>query len=83
MAVVSLRGGIVPQEGVPNASVIEALEEALERARSGEIQGVAIAQLHADRLASYAIAGIIGGYSLLGALEMLKSVIVRHIEAEG
>jgi hypothetical protein len=36
--VIALRGGPVPASGVPNPALIGVLEEALSRARTGELQ---------------------------------------------
>lgn len=56
----------------PNTSCIAALEELLEKAKAGEVVGVAVACLHYDRLASYHIAGQVGGYGIIGAIESAK-----------
>lgn len=74
--VTSLNGGPV---GVlaPNEDAIELLEDMLERAKSGDIVGVAVCALHYDAAASYSVAGLVGGYSLLGALEMAKAELIE------
>lgn len=57
----------------PRESVIKELEDLLERARSGEVQGVAYAALHSDGLASWGIFGAQGPYSMVGAVEVMKA----------
>jgi hypothetical protein len=57
-------------------SAVNALEAALEAARSGEVVGVAVAMLDCRGMGSYSVAGRIGGYSVIGALEMAKAEIV-------
>jgi hypothetical protein len=70
-----LFGGLTYEREVVDGAV-NALESALEAARSGEIVGVAIAMLDHKAVGSYSIAGRIGGYSMIGALEMAKAEIV-------
>lgn len=60
-------------EGEPQDDVIAILEMALERAKAGEVQAVALATLHADRLSSYNFAGPVrSAFGLLGAVEAMK-----------
>jgi hypothetical protein len=75
MTVVPLHGDVVPELRVPRESVVKLLEEALEAARSGELQGVALARLHADMQCSYGIAGVVGSFSLLGASHAMTASI--------
>lgn len=74
--VVSISGGAVPTRE-PNATCIAALTEWLEMARAGEIVGVVMAALHHDGLGSFAICGTVGGYSMIGALEIAKADLVE------
>lgn len=69
--VVSLYGGPTG-ERAPVDNCVLALEELLAKARAGEVVGVAVACLHFDRLASYHVAGQVGGYGIIGALEVAK-----------
>lgn len=57
----------------PNGAAVDALAELLEMAQAGEIKGVAVAAIHWDNLASARLAGQVGGYSAIGALEVLKA----------
>ena len=71
-SVVALHGGEV-NTFTPNEGCIRALREMLEMAEAGEITGIVCARLHGDNLGSYTIAGMIGPYSLLGAVDMAHS----------
>jgi hypothetical protein len=65
----ALHGGevILP---TPNESCIAELRRLLDKAEAGEIVGIVCASLHGDKLGSYTFAGMIGPYSLLGAVDM-------------
>ena len=73
--VIAIFGGPTGQPE-PNTNTIDVLEKYLEMARSGEIIGVAVAALCADGLARYHIGGMIGGYSMLGALEVCRADVL-------
>jgi len=51
--------------------VVELLERALEKARSGEICGVALAYNHVDNASSFGWAGTVS-HGVLGALSRLQ-----------
>lgn len=72
----SLFGGPSGQREASDAC-IATLETWLEMARSGEIVGVAISGLSYDNLARYAVGGRVGGYSMIGALEMAKTALIE------
>jgi hypothetical protein len=74
-----LFGGVVPGMGTPNEGCIDVLEGLLERARAGELVGVVCAATHSDNMASYVLAGMIGPYSLLGALELAKADLIENM----
>lgn len=74
--VISLSGDPI-NSVVANETCVRVLEEWLERAKSGEVIGFAIVGRHHDQAGSFAIAGSIGGYSMLGALETAKADIVE------
>ena len=67
--------------GGPNAGCVAKLKELLERAEAGEITGIVCASLHSDNTASTAVAGMVGPYSLLGAVDMAKSDLVDMMKA--
>ncbi len=78
--VASLHGGAI-QRGEPNAGCVAKLKELLERAEAGDVTGIVCATLHSDKTASSAVAGMVGPYSLLGAVEMAKSDLVGIMKA--
>ena len=65
--------------GLPqrNDAAITVLTELLAKAEAGEVIGVVVASLHHDGLASFQIGGMVGGYSLLGAVELAKSDLIE------
>jgi hypothetical protein len=64
-------------ERTPQPELVAALEDALERARSGEIVGAAFATVYCDGLSGWSLAGRVGGNSLIGALEMVKAAAME------
>lgn len=70
--VVALRGGEVNTR-TPNEGAIAEARKLLEQTEAGEVTGVVVIKLHSDNLGSYAICGMVGPYSLLGAVDMAKS----------
>lgn len=56
---------------------VEVLTDLLERAKSGEVVGVAVASLYYDGAAAYDIAGKVGGYSMMGALDVAKAHLLK------
>lgn len=71
----SLFGGPVPASD-PNEECVKTLERWLDMARSGEIVGVAMAGLCPDGCGRYVIGGYVGGYSMLGALDVVKAEMI-------
>ena len=76
--VVAIFGGPTG-EPKPNENTIATLESYLEMAKAGEIIGVAVVALCADGLSRYNIGGFIGGYSMLGALDVCKSDVMDTV----
>ena len=74
--VVSLNGGPRGVREV-NEAVVSVLEKWLEAARSGEVIGVAIALLDYDWCGRWSVAGVVGGYSMLGALEVARADLLE------
>lgn len=72
----SLYGGPTGQPQ-RNELAVQVLSEMLEKAEAGEIVGVVIAGLYHDGLAGFRTGGMVGGYSLLGALEMAKADLIE------
>lgn len=77
--VINLRGSRAAPEVVP--TVVKALEEALESARSGNTLGVVIVQQHPNRLTTAEVHGLTS-YGLLGRLQAIGMHIVAVL-AEG
>jgi hypothetical protein len=65
--------------GEPNEGCVTMLEELLERAKGGDIVGLACATISAHGLASYSLAGLVGPYGLLGAVEMAKAELLDEM----
>ena len=74
-SIISLWGGPTGERN-PSPALIEVLEKWLEKAKSGEVIGAAIIGVYQDNLSGYHLAGKVGGYCMLGALEMVKAEIV-------
>ena len=79
--VISLNGGPLgkPQ---PNADCIRALEDWLEKARSGQIIGVGMVGLGFNDTGQWAVAGVVGGFSMVGALEIVRDELVKIVRGE-
>jgi len=76
MSVVSLHGGPTGERERSEACVAT-LRRYLEMAEAGEISGVALVGLYHDGAACWHLGGRVGGYSMLGALEMVRSDLVE------
>jgi hypothetical protein len=74
--VASLFGGPVGLRET-NETCIAVLEDWLAKAKAGEIVGVALVGLCYDNLSLYSIGGKVGGYSMLGGLEMAKQDLIE------
>lgn len=71
--VIGINGHVSHQSRQPSQPLIETLQDWLDRAQAGELQGVAIASLFADNSAAWTIVGRVGGLQMLGALDMCKA----------
>lgn len=65
--VVSLSGAPEPSARIPQASLIAHLEDLLEQARSGELQGMGTVQMDHLGRAAWSASGLRGSFSLMGA----------------
>lgn len=79
--VVALRGGKLPQPGEPQPAVVEALQELLEMAVSGEVVGVTVIYNFADESVGSRAAGFRGRKSL-GEIEIAKSILIEEIRKD-
>lgn len=68
---------IVEIKKTPNQFAIEALESALELAKSGAVVGVAIAMRYEDGSTGNCFAQGPAGIALIGELELLKVEIMK------
>lgn len=59
---------------------IETLRDMLAKAEAGEVVGAVVAVLYHDGLSGFQIGGMIGGYSLLGAVELAKADLVEVLQ---
>ena len=74
--VVSLQGKPLPVPGEPVEDVVKQLEDILERARSGEINGFVAVVTHADKLVS-AYQSIRPNLRVMGMLTVLAAEYAR------
>lgn len=75
--VVTIRSGVeVLPPGEPRPKLIAMLEDLLERARSGDICGAAIAFKFSDETHGFQYSGAWGD-GLMGAVERMKAGMVR------
>lgn len=77
--VVSLKGDPIKAPGTPNENVIKVLEWALEAAKSGEVTGIAIVYNYHDSCTAHQHVGGISR-SMLGAIEIMKTKMIRDLE---
>lgn len=75
--VYGLNGQVSHRSAEPCEACIQGLEEMLERARTGDIQGFVAAILTSADAAEYRIAGRVGGFGMQGALECAKAELVN------
>jgi hypothetical protein len=65
--------GDVPEPGEPVASCVDCLRDLLEQAEAGELIGFAYGAITRNGNGQNGIGGMIGGYAMLGALELAKA----------
>ena len=78
--VTSIHGCSVPEAGEPQPLLVEFLEELLERARSGELQGLGTVSFWRDRTTSWTHRGLAGSFSQVGAAAMLQKHLMEATE---
>lgn len=66
-----------PEAPEANAICVEALETLLEQARAGEIVGIGATMLHRDNQVSWRVAGVVGGFGMLGALRLIEQDLLE------
>lgn len=77
-ATVHALNGAAIWTGVAAPDLVAALEDALSRARSGEIVAVAVAMQYRDKSSGHTIAGAGDKAPLLGALAMLQYAVASQ-----
>lgn len=77
--VVPIRPGLAPAppDGEVSPETVKVLEELLEKARSGEVSGIAYAVSHSGDTTSFHCVGY-GGRALLGAVTLLQHNICKR-----
>lgn len=79
---INKNGDIIAPTNQPNPFLIKFLEDQLERARAGEIIGIAGAILDKDKLGEFFTAGRVGGFSMIGALHCAVHDLHRTARGE-
>ena len=71
-----------PSQGIPRSEhLIPDLEALLERAKSGELTGIAyVATSNTRHGVEFAVVGVVNGYTTLGGVTMLQDALVRSNE---
>lgn len=57
-------------------SAVSTMAEWSEKVGSGEVVAVVVVGIFKDGMAGYTCAGLIGGYSILGALDMARQDVI-------
>lgn len=76
--VVGINGDLVIATREPRQTLIETLEDALEKAKAGEIQGAVLVMRYADGCVQYVNSGAPGGYAVIGCLEDAKRALLTR-----
>lgn len=77
--IVSLHGDAITPPGEPVPSVVEWAEELLERARSGEVKGIACAVLFADNATGTSMRGALN-FAIVGRMQAMSIELIDHLE---
>lgn len=82
--VVAITGEAVALPGMPNQNLVEFLDEVLEKARSGEIVGMAGTMGYSSKegyvlVSSPFYVGFAASHSMIGALERVKYDLIREM----
>lgn len=68
--------GNVPEHGEPVQSCVNLLRDLLAQAEAGEIVGITYGAVTRRGVGVYGLGGVVGGYSMLGAVELAKAQLV-------
>lgn len=83
-----MTGTVTPLHGGPTyerqrvETCVEVLRDMLERAENGEIVGAAVVALSYDGHGEYMIGGRVGGYSMLGAAQIMHTDLTEVARGE-
>lgn len=80
--VVAINGEASYADRAINANCVAALEELLEMAKSGEICGIAASYQYHDNLGGYRLAGFVGSFSVLGAVNVMQDQLINDHRGE-
>ena len=75
--IVQLNGEAHPSKDEPNQTVINYLEKALERAKSGETHGVIMVEVYHDFSTSYLTAGYVTCRAAIGSTQVALNSIIQ------
>lgn len=66
-------------ERVVYEGAVSVVQEALPEVESGEVIGVVIVKLHHDGLCSYQVGGRVGGYAMIGGLQVAAHDVMQVV----
>lgn len=72
--------GDIPEPPEPVASCVDCLRSLLQQAEAGELVGLAYAGITRSGHGQNGMAGVVGGYALLGSIEMAKADLVKLMQ---
>ena len=75
--VVTLRGGVPTSTRESNKALTDYVEQLLEQAQSGQVNGLVAVTLEPNGVASFSVVGSVGGYGMVGALDCARQIITE------
>lgn len=79
--VVALNGAFNGEKEVRQGCV-DTVHEVLDRAESGDVIGAMIVSLHHDGTCSWHYGGSVGGFAMIGAIEMARHDLAKLVAGE-
>lgn len=73
---------VVPAQKIVQESVVEVLERALDRAKAGEIQSIAVAGINEAGFAITNFSLTRSRFEMIGAIALLHDTIMRDLQEE-
>ena len=77
--VIGLRGSVPKRMGIVDEDVVRQLEDLLERARAGELNGIAVAMHYGDGTSNRCFVGV-ASWSLVGRCFELQGVMQKTLQ---